>query len=855
VREGENFEFFDLNGRFCKMKQAVRKKFWILSILALVILCVFSTAASALGKVSFPDGQYVKLGYTTAASPVWEAKSLPGKAVTMFLGAPLSTGGAYGDTNVWENSRVNRYLSETYLTEYFSQEELATGVLTPYGDIPIYSVVVHGTGYSSLAAAPDQGTGVEIPPSSAGDSLVWILDVQEVQSIYNGNPALPWDDAAGNIARLVYASGGPFRTRSLDPNNPSLIWTIGSDGSFSREPVSAPAVVRPVVSPDASVMLYKRGAGTQTNPYSVCYRWNVVPVVTADAKGSTITLAFPETVANNGAWPGSEAWRITDSRGTSYTVTGISGMSNKVTLTVYPAIAEGVTLTLRYAQAFDDASQGLNNTKGAILKTPDSQTPFLGFGLPDITLEASTGGDGDDDDGCLCDQNAGACLCYAGAILPGGCACGGNGCDNGAGLRIISDNVHYLVLGKPFVLDMEADGGTAPYAWSMGDGDLPEGLALSTEGSIEGTPTSPGSFRVTVRISDSAEKTASKRFTFIVVEDEALAIMTDTLPDAQVGLFWTARVRGCGGMKPYDWTLENLPAWLSFDPASGILSGTPAETAIYDLMVRVRDNEKTTDSKLLRLSVYPHDGLTVTTRVLPAAAPGKDYSARLEAFGGIPPHVFALRRGFSLPPGLTLDNGGVISGTPAQKGIYSFVVDAMDGNGLQGSAAYTMVVVDEAGLNPGAGGFVIRENEKNRQILLNFFLPNDFSDAEVLAVEPLVSPDAVVAGSSSTVKKEGSGICRVELTLRISEQALGSYGKSWKALVNDLVFEGFVVRFRDASGEAISFGKPLPIRDMKREEEGKSGSGGGGCNAVASGLAAFLPLLYCLRVKNAKGKK
>jgi hypothetical protein len=205
---------------------------------------------------------------------------------------------------------------------------------------------------------------------------------------------------------------------------------------------------------------------------------------------------------------------------------------------------------------------------------------------------------------------------------------------------------------------------------------------------------------------------------------------------------------------------------------------------------------------------------------------------------------------------LALDNGGVISGTPAQKGIYSFVIDAMDGNGLQGSAAYTMVVVDEAGLNSGAGDFTIREDEKNRQILLSFSLPKDFNDAEVLAVEPLVSPDVTVAGSASAVKKEDNGIYRVELTLRIAEQALGTDGKTWKTLVNDLVFEGFVVRFRDASGEATRFGKPLPVRDMKREEEGgnESEGGGGGCNAL-TGLAVFLPLLCCLRAKKVKGKK
>ena len=206
-------------------------------------------------------------------------------------------------------------------------------------------------------------------------------------------------------------------------------------------------------------------------------------------------------------------------------------------------------------------------------------------------------GDNDDNDGnpdagtCRCEENAGVCLCTpgdaAGAV---GCGCA----HEGNGLKILSDNVHYLVLGKPFILDLEAEGGTDPYAWSLKDGSLPEGLTFTEDGIVEGTPEVPGSFRVTIQVfdsSDSEEKNVSKRFTFLVVEDEKLAIMTDTLPDAQVGLFWAARVRGSGGTKPYTWALENLPAWLSFDPDSGILSGTPVEAAIYDLTVRVKDGE------------------------------------------------------------------------------------------------------------------------------------------------------------------------------------------------------------------------------------------------------------------------
>src|SRR5437773_3801921 len=60
-------------------------------------------------------------------------------------------------------------------------------------------------------------------------------------------------------------------------------------------------------------------------------------------------------------------------------------------------------------------------------------------------------------------------------------------------------------------------GGTAPYVWSITAGALPSGLALSSAtGAIGGTPSSAGSFALTVRVTDSAAATASQAYTLTV---------------------------------------------------------------------------------------------------------------------------------------------------------------------------------------------------------------------------------------------------------------------------------------------------------------------------------------------------
>jgi len=55
------------------------------------------------------------------------------------------------------------------------------------------------------------------------------------------------------------------------------------------------------------------------------------------------------------------------------------------------------------------------------------------------------------------------------------------------------------------------------------------------------------------------------------------------------------------------------------------------------------------------------------------------------------PFVFALTAG-SLPTGLVLSAGGVISGTPTATGSFNFTVGVTDANGCTGSQAYTVNV-------------------------------------------------------------------------------------------------------------------------------------------------------------------
>jgi hypothetical protein len=71
-------------------------------------------------------------------------------------------------------------------------------------------------------------------------------------------------------------------------------------------------------------------------------------------------------------------------------------------------------------------------------------------------------------------------------------------------------------VGDPYLVTLAATQGTAPYTWSLRNSSLPAGLSLSTTGDITGTPTSPGLFNVTIRVTETGGGTNDKTFSLAI---------------------------------------------------------------------------------------------------------------------------------------------------------------------------------------------------------------------------------------------------------------------------------------------------------------------------------------------------
>lgn len=97
------------------------------------------------------------------------------------------------------------------------------------------------------------------------------------------------------------------------------------------------------------------------------------------------------------------------------------------------------------------------------------------------------------------------------------------------------------------------------------------------------------------------------RVFLVTDEPPELAVVTASLPDAQVGVAYSAALQAAGGTPPYTWSVTGLPSGLSVDPLTGEISGTPAAgtEGTYRLGVSVTDALGARAQAELALRVLP----------------------------------------------------------------------------------------------------------------------------------------------------------------------------------------------------------------------------------------------------------
>jgi len=109
-----------------------------------------------------------------------------------------------------------------------------------------------------------------------------------------------------------------------------------------------------------------------------------------------------------------------------------------------------------------------------------------------------------------------------------------------------------------------------------------------------------------------------------------------------------------------------LPAGLTLNENTGIISGTPTESGVFNFSVKA-----TLDGWITQTNQYR---ITVSTTALVAGQVGVAYNQSIVGQNG----TFAVSEG-ALPAGLTLAADGKISGTPTEAGTFNFKISVTNG--------------------------------------------------------------------------------------------------------------------------------------------------------------------------------
>lgn len=155
-----------------------------------------------------------------------------------------------------------------------------------------------------------------------------------------------------------------------------------------------------------------------------------------------------------------------------------------------------------------------------------------------------------------------------------------------------------------------------------------------------------------------------------------------------VGTPYSSSLVAVGGTPPYTFAIIGgaLPPGLSLNTSSGAITGTPTTAGTYSYQAKVTDNVgaivQITCSIVIGSVVIP---LAVSCPLSNILTVGTPYTGSVAASGGTGPYTFAITGG-ALPPGLTMDSAGNITGTPTTAGNFSYTVTVTDSLAATASA-------------------------------------------------------------------------------------------------------------------------------------------------------------------------
>jgi len=270
--------------------------------------------------------------------------------------------------------------------------------------------------------------------------------------------------------------------------------------------------------------------------------------------------------------------------------------------------------------------------------------------------------------------------------------------------RITTEFLTYGTVSQPYPsTTLSATGGKEPYTWTCEPiCGLPPGLSLSaSEGTISGTPTTPGTYSFTVTVTDSRGRQASKTLSITINPSSSnttcpalnLSPASGTSWNATSGQPFSQSISVSGGQPPLT-NIQCTPSScnglsLSCSQAGATISGTPSTSGTCTFNVGWKDSctnpGQQTVSGTYTVNILPSCApFTGWASNLPSAEYCKSYSGSITVYGGVPSYAWNVTSG-SLPSGINFCTGNTsatctLSGNQvlASPGNYNFTVQVQD---------------------------------------------------------------------------------------------------------------------------------------------------------------------------------
>jgi hypothetical protein len=170
-----------------------------------------------------------------------------------------------------------------------------------------------------------------------------------------------------------------------------------------------------------------------------------------------------------------------------------------------------------------------------------------------------------------------------------------------------------------------------------------------TTGVLSGTPTTVGqSVIFMIRVTGADNLFSDKHFVVVIyAPSEAPAIQNDWLSDGTVGSAYGQAFNAIGGTTPYTWSVDSgtLPAGLSLDNVTGVLSGKPTAAGISNFTVRVTGNDWASSTKAFSLTVTDQiPGLPITETIEEMTGKQEFISPSIAIDSGNHAHISYIKR-------------------------------------------------------------------------------------------------------------------------------------------------------------------------------------------------------------------